>query len=286
MWAPVPRRSIAAGTSDGGAARARRSWRGRLRLSILLAACQLKTGPFVVPKTSAVAVAWQAIEKPTAMPLLAVARGLRRLPPNGHDARRAPALSCLLGVVGRGHVLRLIRKDAGGARLPQAAQVLRPAGEGQRGQARSLGTIRVAGGYLLAVAVGLVLGMGLGRAFVYPAPEAPTAMYKRSAAFARACEAAGAEIARLRRATFFIDDCSAPIVTPLFGSEGQVIVSRTVEGFTDDDDGGRMIYSVKMDGRGIDKWRALEIKRAPNGLALDASLLPTKRSAMPTSAQR
>ena len=49
-------------------------------------------------------------------------------------------------------------------------------------------------------AVGLVLGMGLGRAFVYPAPEPPTAMYKRSAAFVRACEAAGVEIARLRRA--------------------------------------------------------------------------------------
>jgi hypothetical protein len=164
--------------------------------------------------------------------------------------------------------------------------VPRPAGESRQGQARSLGTIGTAGGYLLAVAVGLVLGMGLGRAFVYPAPEAPTAMYKRSAAFVRACEAAGAEIARLRRATFFIDDCSAPIVTPLFGSEGQVIVSRTVEGFTDDDDGGRVIYSVKMDGRGVDTWRALEVRRAPNGLALDASLLPTKRSAVPASAQR
>jgi hypothetical protein len=224
--------------------------------------------------------------EPTAIPLLAVAGGLRRLPPNGHGAQCEPALSCSLGVVGRGHVLRLIRRDAGGPRLPQAAQVWRPAGEGQRGQARSFGTIGLAGGYLLAGAVGLVLGVGLGRAFVYPAPEAPTAMYKRSAALVRACEAAGAEIARLRRATFFIDDCSAPIVTPLFGSEGQVIVSRTVEGFTDDDDGGRVIYSVKMDGRGVDTWRALEVRRAPNGIALDASLLPTKRSAVPTSAQR
>ena len=128
--------------------------------------------------------------------------------------------------------------------------------------------------------------MGLGRTFVYPAPDPPTAMYKRSAAFVRACEAAGAEISQLRRATFFLDDCSTPIVTPLFGVEGQVIVSRTVEGFTGDDDGGRAIYSVKMDGRGIDKWRALEIRRAPNGLVLDASLLPTKRSAVPTAAQR
>jgi hypothetical protein len=170
-------------------------------------------------------------------------------------------------------VLRLIEKDAAGPRA----------------DARSSGTIRnarVAGGYLLAGAVGLGLGMGLGRAFVYPPPEPPTAMYTRAAAFVRACEAAGAEIASLRRATFFIDDCSAPIVTPLFGAEGKVIVSRTVEGFTDDDDGGRVVYSVKMDGRGVDKWRALEIKRAPSGLTLDASLLPTWRSAVPTSAQR
>jgi hypothetical protein len=219
------------------------------------------------------------------MPLLDVARG-RRLPPNGHAARCEPALSCSLGVVGRGHVLRLIRRDAGGPRVPQAAQVPRPAGESRQGQARSLGTIGTAGGHLLAVAVGLVLGMGLGRAFVYPAPEAPTAMYKRSAAFVRACEAAGEEIAKLRRATFFIDDCSAPIVTPLFGAEGLVIVRRTVEGIADDDDGGRVTYSVKMDGRGVDKWSALEVKRAPSGLTLDASLLPTKRSAVPTSAQR
>ena len=186
-------------------------------------------------------------------------------------------------------MLRLSRKDAGGPRLPQAAQVLRPASEGQPGQARSSDAIRkgqTIGSYLLAGAVGLVLGMGLGRAFVYPAPEPPTAMYKRSGAFVRACEAAGAEIASLRRATFFIDNCSAPIVTPLFGYEGQVIVSRTVEGHADDDDGGRVTYSVKMDGRGVDTWRALEVRRAPSALTLDASLLPTRRSAVPTAAQR
>jgi hypothetical protein len=173
--------------------------------------------------------------------------------------------------------------------LPHAAELLWPSGEGQPGQARSSGAMRKAkavGSYLLAGAVGLVLGMGLGRAFVYPAPEPPAAMYKRAGALVQACEAAGAEIARLRRATFFIDDCSAPIVTPLFGSEGQVIVSRTVEGFVDDDDSRRVIYSVKMDGRGVDKWRAIDIKRAPGGLMLDTSLLPTKRSASPTSAQR
>jgi hypothetical protein len=145
---------------------------------------------------------------------------------------------------------------------------------------------RAVGSCLLAGAVGLVFGMGLGRAFVYPAPEPPTAMYKRSGAFVRACEAAGAEIASLRRATFFIDNCSAPIVTPLFGSEGQVIVSRTVEGHASDDDSGRVNYSVKMDGRGVDTWRALEVRRAPSALTLDASLLSTRRSTVPTAAQR
>jgi hypothetical protein len=111
-------------------------------------------------------------------------------------------------------------------------------------------------------------------------------MYKRSAAFMGACEAAGAEISKLRRTTFFVDNCSTPIVTPLFGEEGHVIVSRTVEGLANDDDGGRVIYSVKMDGRGIDNWRAIEVKRAPSGLTLDASLLPAKRPVVSTSAHR
>ena len=185
-------------------------------------------------------------------------------------------------------MLRLIGKDPDGPRLPQAAPVLRAAGEGQPGQARPSGAIgkgKAAGSYLLAGAVGLVLGIGLGRAFVYPAPEPPTAMYKRAGAFVRACEAAGAEIASLRRATVFVDDCSAPIVTPLFGSEGRMIVTRTVAGQANDDDGGRVTYSVKMDGRGVDTWRALEVRRAPSALTLDASLLPAKRSSVPIAAQ-
>ena len=200
------------------------------------------------------------------------------------------ALSSWLGVLGRGQVLRFIRKDSGGACLPQAARLLRPARGGQRGQAHSSGMIRRGGravaSYLLAGAVCFGLGVGLGKAFVYLAPEPSTVMYKRSGAFVRACEAAGAEIASLRRATSFIDKCSAPIVTPLFGHEGQVIVSRTVEGHADDDDGERVTYSVKMDGRGVNGWRALEIKRAPSALTLDASLLLTNRSAAPASAQR
>ena len=135
-----------------------------------------------------------------------------------------------------------------------------------------------AAGYLLAGSLGFVAGLWLGSAFISAAPDASTALYKRSNAFVGACETAGVEISRLRRAAFFIDDCSLPIVTPIFGEEGQLIVSRTVEGYADDDDGGRVTYSVKMDGRGVDKWRALDIKRAPRQLTLDASLLPTKAS--------
>jgi hypothetical protein len=183
----------------------------------------------------------------------------------------------------------LIGKDPDGPRSPRAAAILQSAGEGQPGQARPSGAIgkgRAVASYLLAGAVGLVLGIGLGRAFVYPAPEPQTAMYKRAGAFVRACEAAGTEIASLRRATVFIDNCSAPIVTPLFGSEGQMIVSRTVAGHAGDDDGGRVTYSVKMDGRGVDTWRALEVRRAPSALTLDASLLPTRRPSVPIAAQR
>lgn len=186
-------------------------------------------------------------------------------------------------------MLRWIRKDAGGSRESQAGHVHHAVSEAERGQPPASGAIRKgnsASGYLLAAAVGLVLGMVVGRALVFPAPEPPSAMYKRSAAFVRACEAAGEEIAKVRGATSFVDDCSAPIVTPLFGAEGLVIVRRTVEGVADDDNGGRVTYSVKMDGRGVDRWSALEVKRAPSGLTLDASLLPTKRSAVPTSVQR
>jgi hypothetical protein len=144
---------------------------------------------------------------------------------------------------------------------------------------------RVIGRYALAGGFGLVAGLWLGSTFVSPALLS-TAMYKRSGAFVGVCEAAGAEIAKLRRAAFFIDDCSAPIVTPIFGEEGYVIVRRTVEGHADDDDGGRMTYSLKMDGRGVDRWRAVEVRRAPSQLTLDASLLPTTRAAVPASAQR
>jgi hypothetical protein len=139
---------------------------------------------------------------------------------------------------------------------------------------------------VLAGITGVAAGMGLFSVFLASTPEPATAIYKRSNAFVRACEAAGSEISRLRRITFFIDDCSAPIVTPIYGEEGRVIVRRTVEGEAGDDDGARVIYSVKMDGRSIEKWRAIEVRLAPSRLTLDASLLPTTRSATPTSAQR
>ena len=177
------------------------------------------------------------------------------------------------GVLGRGHVLRLFRREVWLTRAVQAASAARD---------DSPGTIRkergVAGCLLVAVA-SFAAGLCLGTAFFARTPDASTALYKRSNAFVRACETAGAEISRLRRAAFFIDDCSLPTVTPIFGEEGHLIVRRTVDGRADEYDGGRLTYSVKMDGRGIDKWRVIEIRRAPSQLTLDASLLPTKAKA-------
>jgi hypothetical protein len=141
---------------------------------------------------------------------------------------------------------------------------------------------RASAGYVLAG----IAGMGLLGVFLSSTQGPQTAIYKQSNGLVRACEAAGTQISRLRRVTFFIDDCSAPIVTPIFGEEGRVIVRRTVEGEAGDDDGARVTYSVKMDGRGLDKWHAIEIRLAPSRLTLDTSLLPTARSATPTSAQR
>lgn len=141
-----------------------------------------------------------------------------------------------------------------------------------------------AGGYVLAGLVGVMLGMGLFSVVLSSTPDAATAIYQRPNSFVRACEAAGAEISRLRRVTIFSDDCSAPIVTPIFGEEGRVIVRRTVEG-EQDDDGAHVTFSVKMDGS-AEKWHALEVRRAPSRLTLDASLLSTTRATTPTSMRR
>src|SRR4029453_16094198 len=97
-----------------------------------------------------------------------------------------------VGVGGRGHVLRLVHREADGLR--QAAGVLPSAGERQRAQTHPVGRLckaRVAGCYALAGAVGLAAGIWLGSTFVSPVLESSTAMYKRSDAFVRACEAAG-----------------------------------------------------------------------------------------------
>lgn len=178
------------------------------------------------------------------------------------------------GVVGRGCVLRLIQKRVDSERPHRAGHAL----------AASSG--RAAAGYVLVGVAGIVAGMGLFSIFLSSDQSPQTALYKQSNALVRACQAAGAQISSLRRVTFFVDDCSAPIVTPIFGEQGRVIVRRTVEGEADDDDGARVTYSVKMDGRGLDKWQAIEVRLAPSRLTFDASLLPTTRSATPTSAQR
>ena len=157
-----------------------------------------------------------------------------------------------------------------------AARVLR-GGSGLRLAVRGRRAARVAVGLL----VGIVAGMCL-VALLIAKPEAGTALYKRATAFTLACEAAGVELSMLRRASFFTDDCTAPIVTPVLSQEGYLIVSRTAEGHAD---GGRVRYSVKMDGRATDKWRIVEVKRAPNRLTVDASLLPTASSALPKSAR-
>lgn len=159
-----------------------------------------------------------------------------------------------------------------------AARVLR-GGSGFRRAVRGRRAERAAAGLLVGIVAGICLVALLAK------PEAGTALYKRATAFTLACKAAGVELSTLRRVSFFIDDCTAPVVTPMLGQEGYLIVSRIAEGHADDDDGGHVRYSVKMDGRATDKWRIVEVKRAPNRLTVDASLLPTASSALPKSAR-
>lgn len=175
--------------------------------------------------------------------------------------------------MGKGGVLRLIGTEESAARVPRGGSGLRLAVRGRRAE-------RIAVGLLAGIVAGVCLVV-----LLIAKPEAGTALYKRATAFTLACEAAGVELSMLRRALFFTDDCTAPIVTPVLGQEGYLIVSRTAEGHTDGDDGGRVRYSVKMDGRATDKWRIVEVKRAPNRLTVDASLLPTASSALPKSAR-
>ena len=69
---------------------------------------QLKTEPLVFQKTSAVGLARQAMKSPATL-LIAVAKRPRQLPPNGHDIPCEQGAIVVVGVVGRGDVLHLIR---------------------------------------------------------------------------------------------------------------------------------------------------------------------------------
>ncbi len=136
--------------------------------------------------------------------------------------------------------------------------------------------------HLLVGLLGIVAGAWLGALVFDASGPSRIALYKHAGAFRLACEAAGEEISNLRHVSIFLDDCTKPIVTPVLGQEGQLIVSRVVEGNTAADKSSRVTYSVKVDGRAADRWRILEVKRAPNQVILDASLLPTKAAAGPT----
>ena len=185
-------------------------------------------------------------------------------------------------------MLRLVRTEAGSARSQRAGQIQAAPGERSAPRSRWSGMVfrkGEAGGYVLSGLAGVMLGMVFFSVVLSSSPDSATAIYQRPDSFVHACEAAAAEISRLRRGTIFSDDCSAPVVTPIFGEEGRVIVRRTAEG-EQDDDGAHVTFSVKMDGRSAEKWHALEIRRAPSRLTLDASLLSTARAAAPMSMRR
>lgn len=182
-------------------------------------------------------------------------------------------------------MLDLVGAEAGGSRPGLAAKGPLSIHALRRIQARLPGFgrgNRAFGCYILAGVVCLALCC----AFLSPATEDSTALFKRSEAFVQACEVAGAEITALRRASFLVDDCSRPIVTPVLGEEGRLIIRRTLQGHVNDGDGEPTTYSLMMDGRGFDNWRVLQVKRAPGQLTLDVSLLLATRSAMPPPAQR
>lgn len=125
-------------------------------------------------------------------------------------------------------------------------------------------------------------------------PHAPDdlALYQRASALHEACKAAGAAILALPKgqSTTFLDNCATPIVTRISNPRGHLIVTRIVE--TPSDAGKRQLatYSVLVDGDSVDKWRVLEVRRAPNKLTLDASLLTTNvapnEAAVPRQAQQ
>jgi hypothetical protein len=99
--------------------------------------------------------------------------------------------------------------------------------------------------------------------------EADVPQYQRRAASQAACEAAAAEISRLRLQSpiKFVDDCLQPKITPVSNKPGHLIVTRVVEmqigrGTT------RKTYSALMDGRRVDGWRMIQVESAPNELSV------------------
>ncbi len=119
-------------------------------------------------------------------------------------------------------------------------------------------------------------------------PHAPDdlALYQHASAPREACKAAASAILALRKgqSTVFVDDCAAPIVTRISNQRGQLIVTRVVDAPYDSGKRQLETYSVLVDGNTASTWRVLEVRRAPNKLTLDASMLTTNTEA-PQQAQ-
>ncbi len=105
--------------------------------------------------------------------------------------------------------------------------------------------------------------------FVSAGWEADVPQYQRRAASEAACEAAAAEISRLRLQSpiKFVDDCVQPKVTPVSNRPGHLIVTRVVEvqiGRAT----AKKTYSALMDGRRADAWHMIQVGSAPNELSV------------------
>jgi hypothetical protein len=115
--------------------------------------------------------------------------------------------------------------------------------------------------------------------FVSAGWEADVPQYQRRAASEAACEAAAAEISRLRLQSpiKFVDDCVQPNVTAVPNEPGHVIVTRLVEvriGRAT----ARKTYSALMDGRHTDAWHMIHVGSAPNELGVALSPGPPART--------
>lgn len=124
--------------------------------------------------------------------------------------------------------------------------------------------------------IALAMIAALGYAAVPHAPD-DLALYQHASAPHEACKAAAGAILALRKgqSTIFLDDCAAPIVTRISNQPGHLIVTRVVDTTFDAGERALATYSVLVDGNAASTWRVLEVRRAPNKLTLDASLLMT-----------